>query len=137
MTDSPLHLSLTELADKSGFTARTIRLYISKKLLPPPLKAGREAAYGQVHLDVLHSVKGLKDFGLTLEQIRNQLQEQGVIDPTLPVPVPWLIIQPADDVAVMVRSDVAPWRRNLIDRALVDFVRAVTPKNLGDEPTGE
>jgi len=121
--------TLLELADRTGFSARTIRHYISKKLLPPPLKAGRDATYGRVHLDALNTVKELKEAGLTLDHIRVQMEERGELDPSLPVPQPWLIIQPTPDVAVMVRSDVPPWRRHKIDRALISFVRAVQDPN--------
>ena len=46
-------LTLVELAEASGVPARTIRFYIAKGLVPPPLVGGRAAWYGEEHLNEL------------------------------------------------------------------------------------
>ena len=51
--DRPGSFTLVELADVSGVPARTIRFYIAKGLLPPPLVGGRAACYGEEHLKEL------------------------------------------------------------------------------------
>jgi len=45
--------TLVELAEASGVPARTVRFYIAKGLLPPPLVGGRAACYGEEHLKEL------------------------------------------------------------------------------------
>ena len=42
--------TLVELSEVSGVPARTIRFYIARGLLPPPLVGGRSACYGAEHL---------------------------------------------------------------------------------------
>jgi len=63
-------LRLTELAERSGLPVRTIRYYQSQKLIPAPSRRGREAMYGEEHLERLHLVADLRDRGLPLGTIR-------------------------------------------------------------------
>ena len=67
--------TLVELAEVSGVPARTIRFYIAKGLLPPPLVGGRSACYGEGHLKELDRIKTLQEQGRTLAQIAWQLGE--------------------------------------------------------------
>ena len=119
------NLTMNDLERETGLTARTIRYYISKKLVPPATTAGRNATYGQEHLDALRQVMAKKYQGLSLEQIR---REMSGADPTLSLE-PWYLIQVSEDVVVHVRADVAPWRRNQIDRALLNFAQVVAEPN--------
>jgi DNA-binding transcriptional MerR regulator len=61
---------LAELAAASGVSARTIRYYQAEHLLPGPAKRGREAIYGDEHLERLALIGELRDRGLTLRTIR-------------------------------------------------------------------
>jgi len=115
-------LSLADLEAATGITARTIRHYIGKNLVPPPSTVGRNASYGPEHLDVLYKITSLKKQGLSLEQIRLQLA--GVDAPAVTMDL-WYQVHAAPDVVVLVKADIVPWRRNHIDRALVTFVQAV------------
>lgn len=63
-------LRLAELAARSGLPERTIRFYQSQKLIPPPARHGREAMYGDEHVERLRLVADLRDRGLTLATIR-------------------------------------------------------------------
>jgi len=67
--------TLVELAEVSGVSARTIRFYIAKGLLPPPLVRGQAACYGEEHLKELDRIKTLQRQGQTLAQIAWQLGE--------------------------------------------------------------
>ena len=125
-TDTQVELSLMELEKVTGVTARTIRYYISKKLLPGPFVAGPGATYGQVHLDLLNRIGDLKKQGLTLDHIRAQLEGGGQPVPPHQMLEPWLIVQPTPDVTVMVRAEITPWRRRQIDMALGPFVQKVS-----------
>ena len=67
--------TLGELSEVSGVPACTIRFYIAKGLLPPPLVGGRAACYGEEHLKELERIKTLQAQGQTLAQIAWQLGE--------------------------------------------------------------
>lgn len=125
--------TLEGLEGASMVSARTIRYYISQGLVPPPVTVGRNATYsGEKHLSALLRITELKSQGMSLEAIKQAMdpKNQG---PALPRLQPWGVMQPTDDVAVFIKTDVPPWRRNQIDKALVPFVAAVTRKNNSEE----
>jgi len=66
---------LVELAEVPGVPARTIRYYIARGLLPPPLVGGRSACYGEEHLKEPDRIKTLQGQGQTLAQVAWQLDE--------------------------------------------------------------
>lgn len=70
-----LSWTIDELAAASGVPTRTIRLYQSEKVLPPPTKDGRVARYGPDHLERLRLIASLQDRGLGLKAIRDALRE--------------------------------------------------------------
>jgi len=57
MSKPPLQLSIGELSDATGVTRRTIRFYVQRGLLPPPLGGGRGSYYTEAHLLRLLAVK--------------------------------------------------------------------------------
>jgi DNA-binding transcriptional MerR regulator len=59
-------LTIDQLAAASGFTARTIRSYTTRGLLPPPRLRGRTGLYDQEHLSRLSAVRHMLDDGFTL-----------------------------------------------------------------------
>jgi len=65
--------TLRELAAETGAPERTIRFYISRELLPPPLKGGRGAAYGPMHKTLLETIKKLQAKGMMLAEIGHAL----------------------------------------------------------------
>ena len=74
--DASSLLSLEDLADLSGISARTIRYYQTLKLLARPHKDqtdGRVSRYGEDHLERLRQIGELHDRGLTLPAIRELL----------------------------------------------------------------
>ncbi|MGC8915955.1 MAG: MerR family transcriptional regulator [Thermoanaerobaculum sp.] len=107
--------TLPALAKAAGVSPRTVRFYISRGLLPPPLMRGRGARYGQEHLDRLAEIKKLQQQGLTLAEIARRFAGPA---PTLPPPVQWLGFPLAEDVVVWVRQPAAPWRMARIKQAL-------------------
>ena len=60
-------LTIDELAAAVGTTVRTTRYYASLGLVPPPVRQGRIAYYGPVHLARLELVRALQDHGFTLQ----------------------------------------------------------------------
>jgi len=78
-TNDPAHLSIGELSERADVTRRTIRFYIQRGLLSPPLGGGRGSHYTQAHLERLLAVKRLQEVGIPLEVILSRLGP-----PTLP-----------------------------------------------------
>ena len=62
-------MSLDELADRMGLTRRTVRFYVQRGLLPPPLGLGRGRHYDQRHVDVLKRIAELQAAGHSLDSI--------------------------------------------------------------------
>lgn len=70
-------LSLDELADRSGVSARTIRYYQSEGVLDSPRKEGRGARYNPGHVERLELIAELQARGLKLEAIKSLLERAG------------------------------------------------------------
>ena len=116
MGDGTTNWTLGELAEMTGLSRRTIRYYISRGLLPGPLKAGRGSRYGAEHLERIRRIRELQERGMTLAEIALRLA--GGRRSPLPDPVPWQVFELADDVVVRVRRDVPPWRLKQIRRGM-------------------
>ena len=55
-------------------TRRTVRYYVQQDLLPAPLGVGRGRHYGPKHLAQLEAVKALQERGLSLDEVRQELE---------------------------------------------------------------
>ncbi len=64
---------LEELAREAGVSARAIRYYVQRGLLPAPEFRGKDTAYGQEHLFRLMAIKKLQQSHLPLEEIQVRL----------------------------------------------------------------
>lgn len=113
-------IKLEELAGRTAVPPRTIRLYITRGLVPGPRRAGPHAAYGPEHVKALETIKRLQLAGLTLAQIRQELAGR-VASKTLPEPAPWLSYALTEDVVVMVRAGASSWRLKQISEAMARF----------------
>lgn len=123
----PDDMTLAELAETSGTAARTIRFYISRGLLDGPVKAGRGAAYTRSHLERLEQIKALQKEGRTLADIAHRLsghRSQSAVQPSA-----WWHYPVAEDVVVISRSDVSPWRIRQIRQAIEDFTLRLKEQN--------
>ncbi len=69
----PEVLSLDELAERSGVSARTIRYYQSEDILPSPRKVGRDACYTIGHLERLEQISELQARGFKIQAIKQLL----------------------------------------------------------------
>jgi DNA-binding transcriptional MerR regulator len=123
-------LSLQDLSDETGVPGRTIRFYITRGLLPAPLKSGRGAAYGRHHLTLLERIKTLQAEGKTLQEVALVLGAgQPAAEPAL-THRSWLEYQVADDVFVRLPADLSPWRHRHIRRQLAEFAAQLrSPEN--------
>jgi len=66
-------LLISELAQKSGVTVRTIRYYIQQGLLPSPDTRGRYSIYDEDYLARLELIQRLKDAYLPLKEIKRRI----------------------------------------------------------------
>lgn len=119
MKQDAQHFSLAELAERAGVSARTIRFYIARGVMPGPLKAGRGAVYGAEHLTRLEEVLQLQHEGLTLSEISHRQGDGPKVG--LPEPTAVLEYSLAKDVVVRVRAGVSPWRLKQINNWLAQF----------------
>ncbi|HEV8042876.1 MAG TPA: helix-turn-helix domain-containing protein [Bryobacteraceae bacterium] len=124
-------MTLAELADASGLAARTIRFYISRGLLDGPVKAGRAAAYTAEHLARLEKIKKLQAQGRMLSEIGRSLAG-AVPERSAAPPTAWWQHVIADDVVVMTRNDVSPWRTKQIRDAIDELARSLRPTSDAD-----
>jgi DNA-binding transcriptional MerR regulator len=63
-----------ELAERAGVSRRTVRYYVQRGLLPPPLGLGRGNHYTEQHLAALVRVRELQEAGVPLDAIVERLQ---------------------------------------------------------------
>jgi DNA-binding transcriptional MerR regulator len=74
MDEKEKEWTLRELAAETGVPERTIRFYISRGLVDPPLRGGRGAAYGAGHKARLEEIRKLQAKGLMLAEIAHVLK---------------------------------------------------------------
>jgi DNA-binding transcriptional MerR regulator len=127
--------SLADLAEDTGLSPRTIRFYISRGLLNGPAVAGRGAVYNSEHLARLRTIQELQSRGAMLAEISRILAGSSS-RATLPVPDRWNRYQLDDDVFVLMRGDLPPWRQRQISKALAEFSATINRKgnHVDDEP---
>lgn len=65
--------NLETLAELTGMSRRTIRYYVQRKLLDPPLGGGRGAYYTTEHRERLDRIKKWSDQGVPLIHMRAML----------------------------------------------------------------
>ncbi|MDQ3904797.1 MAG: MerR family transcriptional regulator [Actinomycetota bacterium] len=66
-------LTISELADRTGISVRTIRFYAGMGLIPPPTVRGRLGLYDERHIARLELVRDLQGLGFTLAAIEGYL----------------------------------------------------------------
>ena len=67
-------LTLDELAREAGMTARNVRAYRERGLMPGPELRGRKGFYGPEHLARLRLIRDLRERGFSLESIRHLIE---------------------------------------------------------------
>ena len=124
--------SLAELATKSGVPARTIRFYIARGLLAGPDKPGRDAGYGQEHLQRVKQIQAMQSAGATLSEIAFKLAG-GHVEKAVQPSVAWRHLQVSDDVVIMVRGDAAPWRVHQVGKTAMELQQYLAGNKGGDQ----
>jgi len=82
--DEQREYSISELADEAGVSTRTVRYYVSEGLLPPPVGAGSNSRYTDVHRQQLEIIGRLKAQYLPLKEIRRRLIGHGALPMAAP-----------------------------------------------------
>jgi len=67
-------LTLDQLTERTGVSARNVRFYASRGLVPPPIRRGRSGYYGPDHLARLELVRELQGHGFTLSAIERYVE---------------------------------------------------------------
>jgi len=121
MKDHAAGLSLAELSARTGLPGRTIRFYITRGLVPGPVKAGRSARYPAEALSRIEEIQRLQSQGHTLAEIAQRAAPRPrgglAVEPEA-----WWQYRLAPDVLVSVRADVPPWRLSRIRRQMAQLV---------------
>jgi len=74
------HLTLQDLSAATGMTARNVRAYQTKGLIPPPLRQGRRSVYGPEHLHRLQAIERARARGASLSLIASHLADGRLLD---------------------------------------------------------
>ena len=67
-------LTLDELTERTGVSARNVRFYASRGLVPAPVRRGRSGYYGPDHVARLELVRELQGHGFTLSAIEKYVE---------------------------------------------------------------
>jgi DNA-binding transcriptional MerR regulator len=73
-------MTIDELAQRCGMTARNIRQWQTDGLIPPPERRGRVGIYTDDHLARINRIKDLRTQGFPLDLIRRVLDTPGMGD---------------------------------------------------------
>jgi DNA-binding transcriptional MerR regulator len=73
-------LTLEDLSAAIGMTARNVRAYQTKGLIPPPGRQGRRSVYGVEHLRRLQAIERARARGASLSLIASHLAEGNALD---------------------------------------------------------
>lgn len=68
-SDPNSEFTIGELADRANVSRRTVRYYVQRGLIDPPVGRGRGSAYTTKHLDQIQRVLRLQRTGLQLDSI--------------------------------------------------------------------
>jgi Ca-activated chloride channel family protein len=146
-------MKLEELAKRSGVSARTVRYYVQRGLLPAPEFRGRDTTYNEEHLHRLKAIRKLQERFLPLDAIENELKRstaeeirklgEGVQEPKghpsreMPVQLqnPCLAPPPRATASEWVRWEIMPGleihvseRADAMTRSLAEELRAIAER---------
>jgi DNA-binding transcriptional MerR regulator len=76
--DTKPQYSIGEIAEKTGISRRTVRYYVQRGLIDPPVGRGRGSGYTGQHVEQILCVLRLQREGLGLEAIQ-QLPQQAFV----------------------------------------------------------
>lgn len=123
----PVPLSIGDLAERADVSRRTIRFYVQRGLIAPPLGGGRGSHYTERHLERLLAVKRMQELGVPLDVI---LQRLG--PPDAPPSADPPAFAPSAEATPPPTADT--WRRHILVSGVELLVRddALSPNALED-----
>lgn len=71
---------LEELARATGMSARTVRYYVQRGLLPPPAFRGKDSTYAREHLVRLRAIRRLQEAFFPLDAIASELEGRSFVE---------------------------------------------------------
>ena len=80
MMSQERHWKLDALARQAGISPRTVRYYVQRGLLPPPVFRGRDTAYSEEHLLRLRAIRRLQERFLPLDAIQRELEQRSLAE---------------------------------------------------------
>lgn len=115
--------------DRLRLSERTLRYYISQKVLPPPEGPPKIARYSFEHLVGLIAIRGLQDRGVSLDRIRDELAplwtgDERALAATLGVLEYWL---ESDRGAISEESIVAAFQPFLVQEPRATYAPTPAP----------
>ena len=132
-SDTGNEISLNDLARKSGVPERTIRYYISRGLIPGPMRGGRGAEYTEEHLAGIQNVRRLQSGGMTLAEIEYQFAKHSGYLRHAIAPESWSMYRISPDVTVQVRDGLSPWRIKHLRSAIARLAAELAADNDSQE----
>lgn len=142
-------MKLDELAERAGVSARTVRYYIQRGVLPAPEFKGPDTAYDERHLHALRAIKRLQEAYWPLDAIASTLANkseaelrkiaQGELPEGAAPPPKKAPPQPSQPKAVRgERITLAPgvelWVEEGADRTLVEALVALSHRHESHSP---
>jgi DNA-binding transcriptional MerR regulator len=121
--------TMTELAEATATSARTIRYYIAEGLLPGSAAPGTWAGYSEEHLVRLHEILRLRAEGRTLSQIKEVINPSPTQQPD-PAPDGGWVKFPVDDELHVAVRDTAPVPKKGLARPLAEVGRAAARQDV-------
>lgn len=155
--EQPGAWKLDELAERADLSPRTVRYYLQRGLLPPPVFHGRDTTYGAEHLLRLRAIRLLQAHFLPLDAIAAQLDGRTPAEvervlmglnmppvmaemPAIPPPVVarsrrWQRIEVAPGLELNLADDASPAVKRLaqrwLEQAAEGLDQAAKPHNNG------
>jgi DNA-binding transcriptional MerR regulator len=114
-------LTIDELATRTGTTTRTLRLYQTKALLPPPRIVGRVGYYSDVHVNRLMMIDRLQRRGFSLAGIAELFKI-------------WQEGKSLDELLGLEAAIVAPWNEEIAEFFGPEEFQARYPELYADKP---
>lgn len=103
-------MTVRQLADRLGVPPRRIRYYVQQNLLPPPIGRGRASYYTSEHYRRLQQILTLREVNLSLDEIRERLEEmrpaKAAQVPAVPISRTWRRWQVIPGVELHARDDL-------------------------------
>jgi len=123
--------TLEQLTGMTGVSGRSIRYYISEKLLSPPSTGGKGATYNDSHVQRLKDIIASRQAGMPLAKMR--VYQDMTPLPSVLLSVGWDEFQLTDAVRVLIKTGRSPGEKWRITQAMETFAKTITDVNKENE----